>query len=334
MASEKTRITVTDVARSCGVAASTVSRVLNGDETFSVRPKIRERIRVVARELNYRPGLAARSLRARKTNLIAILGRRDIPTTSGLSIHATSRLVSYLHDAGYDAVVTYPNRHREQRHLPAWRIDAAVLQDVYDPAVWEELEQAGVPYVSMNGLWGASGWSVSVDDRDNVRQAMDHILHLGHRRVAYLRGQRGSKNHPSVAIRKEAYLGHLAQAGLSPLLVEGESDPVRMLTKTVVENQATAILAYDHLTAIDLLSAAWQLGLSVPRDFSLVCFNDVFPVAQMTPPADDGGLAGRGDGSSGRRTDCREDQGNQGCSITARGPAREIDRAGVHGVRP
>ncbi|MDF3129982.1 LacI family DNA-binding transcriptional regulator [Kiritimatiellaeota bacterium B1221] len=278
------KVTIATVAKACGVAPSTVSRVLNQDKSFSLRSEIREKVLRKAQELNYRPQLAARSLRADKTRLIGLLGSSSVHANSGLTIEANRALVNNLHQKGYDAFISYPNRNRPQSALPPWSFDAAVVTSGDDEGAQKLLRQSGTPFVCMNAADPGENWAVVVDEGMGMSQAVDKLVQLGHRRIAYLTSQ-SKKSHCSEDLREQAYETEMKRREL-PLLT-GSTDRKVVLADTLqhwVQNkEATAVIVYDHLHAVRLLREASKLDISIPNDLSVICFNNEFPVAELRP---------------------------------------------------
>ncbi len=276
-------ISLAQLAEQCGVAKSTVSRVLNRDDSFSIRPELRDHILTIARKMNYRPTLAARSLRVRKTHLIAIMGTTNMPHPSGLIARTLREVVETLHQEGYDAFATFPHPQRGHE-LPPWQIDGAVLLAATQDHAWYELERMPLPYVALNGLCGPTGSVVEFDEAGGAKLALEHLLALGHRRIAYIR-RTGTQEHPSVQPRLHAYRSIMQIHGVEPLPGDAQewSDLTDALRHAIGLHQATAILTYDHLTAIDLLAQGRKVGVRFPQHCSMVCFNDEFPVAAVTP---------------------------------------------------
>lgn len=280
-------ITLRDVADRSGVAVSTVSRVLNNQtEGFSVRSETRERVLEAARALNYRPDPILRSMRAKRTNLISILGLSDFGTSVlGSTEQALNAMMHALLAKGYQ-LCTLPRTLGEDLYQPPrWRTDGAVVIDCSDPARLAPLEASGTPYVSLNGPAGPNGISVSVDDASGTREALHHLLVLGHRRIAFVMPDEHIKPHPSIKARFDAYQAALTEWGIEPLTAELPSSmPALEVMSEVVRRQgATALLVYHHVMTVKLVRAAKVAGLRVPQDVSLVCFNDNFPAADLVP---------------------------------------------------
>lgn len=280
--------TVKEVAAHCGVSQATVSRVLNGNykNGFSVREELRQRITKVADALGYRPNLAAKNLVQRQTQMVAILGCDTVLGWPG-NIYQTiiNASVRALHVRGYDVCITIPNLEKNNTELPSWRVDGAIVMQECSEQTVDAMEKAGLPYVVINGVAGSSGSIVIPDDIDATRRALNHLLDLGHRRIAYAGPTSSHKEHRSIIDRHDTYVSELKEHGLEP--IAGHNTVFRsapaFLASTVLKQQATAILAYDHVEAIKLLHAAHTLDIQVPKQVSLVCFNDEYLCDVVTP---------------------------------------------------
>jgi DNA-binding LacI/PurR family transcriptional regulator len=285
-----------EVAERCAVAPSTVSRVLNNSKhgRFSVSQAVRDRILKVAEELNYRPSMAARNLTVSKTHLIAILGVSRIESDRvGPQEEAISAMAKALDAAGYEICAQFLSLRHGPFEMPPLRVDGIVAVGATSLNDLEVLEQSNVPYVSLDGIVGSRGMQVIPDDAQGTRTAVEHLTSLGHRRIAYLDNPSISALHPSVPARREAFARAVRELGLEIPPVEPPRLPDEapwdsiyepFLKHAVIEGGATAVLAYSHFGALSLLRAAHDHGLSVPRDFSLVCFNNV-PVLKLTTPS-------------------------------------------------
>jgi LacI family transcriptional regulator len=292
----KPRRTLVDVARLCDVSQSTVSRVLSNRKygRFSVSPEVRERINRVARELEYRPSVAARNMSASKTHLVAVLGIRSIdPEQGGPIERAIAAVAQRLDKEGYEICMQMFSRRHNSFDLPQLRVDGVIAVNAPDVDDLKALDSSGIPYVSINGVVGSNGVLVAPDDRGGTFAALRHLISLGHRRIAYLDHPGGDARHPSVFERRRAFEEAQVEMGFSepeitlPRLAADEPwDPyfAPFIRQSIIDGGATAILAYSHYAALSLLRPSHQLGLSVPDDFSLICFNDE-PVIRLCVPA-------------------------------------------------
>lgn len=280
----KRRASLADIAHMTGVTTATVSRVLNNRrEGFSVRPELREKIVTAAHQLGYRPHLLAQSLRKSRMGIVGLLGIHIPPIVP----EAAVRGLVEVFEANDTKLTTYFSPTLEASHdLPPWKIDGAVVVGAMHPRDVAAVETARLPYASINGVCGPHGIAVGYDDVDGTRQAVRHLIELGHRRIAYANSNSPWMTHPSIRQRHETYLAMLAEAGLAP--VPGHEvplpDPPLEWVRRTWEQGATAILAYHHFHGVHVLQAIHALGLRVPHDLSLMCFNDDYPTQFVHPP--------------------------------------------------
>ena len=280
-----------DVAQKAGVSKSTVSRVLNNKlgNGFTVKEEVRQRVLRVAKSLNYRPNLIAQSLTKGQTRMISVLGGAHALSNLG-NIYQTvvNNVTSVLDTAeeGFDVTVDM-SRHREEKsELPAWRIDGAIILAKTTEATIEQLQQTAVPYVVVNGPCPANGCSVVPNDVQGTKLAIQHLIELGHRKIAYASPPFSRLvGHSSITDRHDTYVSEMTEAGLEPMfghdiLLKSPEDFIKQM---VWGNGATAILAYGHMGGLNLMQAAHKLGISVPEQLSLMCFCDVYANSVMSP---------------------------------------------------
>lgn len=280
--------TVRQIAAQCGVSEATVSRVLNENykHGFSVSKEVRQKIFDVATQLGYRPNLAARNLVQRQTKMIAVLGTDFIIGWPG-NIYQTiiNASVRALHTRGYDVCISVPNLEKSDTELPAWRVDGAIVVQECSQRTIDVMEKNHLPYVVINGVSGKEGSSVIPDDIDATQRAINYLYEIGHRRIAYAGPTSAHKKHRSIEDRHDTYLSALREKGLEP--IEGHDKVFRsapaFLASVVLKHQATAILAYDHVEAIKILHGAHSLDIQIPKQVSLVCFNDEYLCSIVTP---------------------------------------------------
>ena len=135
--------------------------------------------------------------------------------------------------------------------------------------------------------WPTTAWACAA--------LVEHLHQLGHRRIAYANARATYLSHYSVTERYEALLNWPASSKIE--LARGHNTPFcsapEFLRDTVLRDKATAIITYDHHIAVTLVGAAHAMNIRIPDDVSLVCFNDVFPVALMPPPLTAVSVSGR-----------------------------------------
>jgi LacI family transcriptional regulator len=290
------RPTITDVARLCGVTAATVSRVLNDKKkNFSTTEAVRQKIWDTARELGYVPDLSARSLSLRNTRVIGLFASPQTHVAEGINESLLEGIAETLHSGGYDVFFGMSPIRSTKNPLPFWRFDGAILMQAPKPETVIELGLRRVPYVCVNERVGNPAAYVVADDAMGMKRAVSHLTQLGHKRFAYANARAAYFSHYSVNERYGTLLSTAREGTIK--LVPGHDtpfhSPMEFLRAMVVEGGATAIITYDHQIAVMLMGAAYALGMRIPQDFSLICFNDVFPVAMLYPPLTAVAVAGR-----------------------------------------
>ena len=290
------RPTITDVARLCGVTAATVSRVLNDKKkNFSTTEAVRQKIWDTARELGYVPDLSARSLSLRNTRVIGLFASPQTHVAEGINESLLEGIAETLHSGGYDVFFGMSPIRSTKNPLPFWRFDGAILMQAPKPETVTELGMRRVPYVCVNERVGNPAAYVLADDAMGMKRAISHLTQLGHKRFAYANARAAYFSHYSVNERYGTLLAAARDGTIK--LVPGHDtpfhSPTEFLKVMVGEGGATAVITYDHQIAVMLMGAAYGLGLRIPQDFSMICFNDVFPVAMLYPPLTAVAVAGR-----------------------------------------
>lgn len=281
------RVTITDVARAAGVSVATVSKVINGRHGIAAATSAR--VNKVITELGYETSLVARSLRSRTTNVIGILVAEFEPFSAEILKGASTA----IGDTGYE-LLAYSGggaggtdvgwERRSLSRLSGTLIDGAVL---VTPTVVEVRD--GVPVVAIDPHRGPSG--LATVDSDNFAGAVaatEHLVALGHRRIAFLGGRTDLE---SSRLREDGFRAAMAAAGLpvDPDLVrvggyrrESADRPAHELFD--LPERPTAVFAANDLMAIATIEAARDAGLTVPDDVSVVGFDDVPEAARTSPP--------------------------------------------------
>ena len=273
--------TITDVADAAGVSIKTVSRVFNDEP--NVRQATRERVLAAAATLDYHPNVAARSLAGRRSFLIGLAYDNPSPNyVVDLQTGALDRLAGERYRL---LVLPFTDiasvSGKMQAIARASGLDGVVLAPPLcdDAATVAELEACGLPYARIAPSSGGShAPDVAIDDIAATRAVIDHLVGLGHRRIAIVRGD---PTHASAAARLEGYHAGLAAYGiaLDPALeVDGAYtfasgyEAGRALLARVP--RPTAIFASNDDMAAGVLNAAHEAGVAVPEALSVVGFDD------------------------------------------------------------
>ncbi len=279
-------MTIIDVARVAGVSVSTVSKVIN--DRYGVAPETYDKVMDVVSQLGYESSLVASSLRRRSTNVIGIL----VPEFEPFSTELLKGISSAVEGTGYELLAYSGNLEHNQvgwerrslSRLAGTLIDGAVIV-----APTATVTDATIPVVAVDPHTGKTGPStVEADNVGGARVATQHLIELGHRRIAHVRGR---TDLVSAQLRERGYRQALEAAGLpfDPELVRvggyraaETTDAARELL--ALPDPPTAIFSANDLSALRVLEIAAEFGLRVPQDLSVVGFDNVPESANAEPP--------------------------------------------------
>ncbi len=275
--------TINLVAARAGVSRATVSRVMNGKS--SVAPELAARVQAAAAALEYRPSIVARGLAGGRTSTVALV----VPDLSNPLFQGILRSLGQAAGrASHRLLVAESNEDvsaeievaREARR----RCDALVLCAPRMPAdVLAQLAPELEPLVLINRAdAGVRSPSITVDYAAGIRDLVSHLEGLGHQRLAYLSGPATSAGN---TLRQHA-LDDLVEAGrirldvlaCGPSFADGHA-----AAGVARETGATAVVAYNDLVALGVLSGLRELGVRVPERMSVVGFDDIPFSGYATP---------------------------------------------------
>jgi LacI family transcriptional regulator len=282
----RSRTTIRDVARHAGVSVATVSKVLNN--RYGVAASTYAHVQQVIAELGYEASLVAQSLRNHRTNVVGIL----VADLEPFSTELLKGAADAIRGTGFELVIysaggrTDDHEGWERRYLSRLSgtlIDGAVL---VTPTIVEV--DYGAPFVAVDPHTGTS--QMPTIDADNLRGAhlaTEHLIELGHRRIAMLTGRHDLQ---SSLLREQGYRQAMGKAGLDideGLVQPGEYhfDPSRDSARQMLSlpEPPTAIFAANDISAIATMTAAAELGVRVPEDLSVVGFDNIPESALSTP---------------------------------------------------
>lgn len=287
-----TQVTVKDVAEKAGVSISTVSRVLTGSAPVS--PGLRQRVIAAVEELGYRPNALARGLRMRRTAVIGLL----IPDISNPFFGQLARVVEEAaNKRGYSILLcnSQNSNQRETQYLDLLRqqqVDGVLV--VTSGAMGDELEEffelTGAAVLALDRrIPGFAGPWIGGDPYPGARQAVQHLLDLGHRRIGLVRGVEGNISSDE---RYNALVRVLEQFGLPQerwtwvgeyTLETGVRAGVA-LAQLPEEQRPTAVITTSEFSAYGLIEGVSRFGISVPEQLSVVGYDNT-AFAEVFRPA-------------------------------------------------
>ena len=297
-----TKVTIHEVARAASVSPSTVSNLLNG-RTQRMQPATQARIETAIRKLGYHPSRVARQLRTGQVRAIGLV----VPSVGNPFWGALARhLEAAALTEGYHVLLCNSERDPERERsyleelwadgirgvvlcssLPSLDHVTPLLERGLRLVAFDRMAQAGDPPSLVN---------VTVDNAVGAQLATEHLLQLGHRRIAFISGSLGSIN------RKERFRGFraaLEQAGLDPdaALVSpdaattqfGDVEAAELGRAAATEllrgrRKPTAIVAINDMCALGVCRGIRDAGLEVARDVSVVGFDDILLAELYAPP--------------------------------------------------
>jgi LacI family transcriptional regulator len=287
----QSRVTIRDVAKLSGVHPATVSRALNEATRHVVSPVTAQRVIDAARELAYEPDLTARTLRTGRTATVGIL----IPDlTNPLFPPIVRGIEDCLATQDYTALMANTDndvaRERQVfRALRARQVDGFILLTSHrNDVTLKALIEAGIPVVVVNRhATGPDVSSVSGDDAAGMSALVDHLVSLGHKRIAAVSGQRGLSisriRHRALEVALKEHGLALAPNAVSFARTFSEAEGDRC-AEEVLGSKATAIVAANDNLAVGCLDALARRGINCPDDISVTGFNDVLFMDKINPP--------------------------------------------------
>ncbi len=299
--SDARKVTIRDVAASAGVSYQTVSRVLN--KSPNVSPAALERVEAAVRQLGYSPSIAARRMGGSKSFLLLALNDRDRTIETWRLREGTDWVDQMLlggmltcAEYGYRMIFELVDTHGDNiarelgSALAALRPDGVILTPPHsdNATMVKILAAAGIRCARIGGYADLGGTIVRMDDRRASAEAVEHLAALGHRRIGFING---SDEYALSGERLEGFRQAIGRLGLDtdPALIrKGDfsfaSGEAAALALLALSAPPTAILASSNAMARATMAIATAQGLAVPRDLSLVSFDDTPTARTSVPP--------------------------------------------------
>jgi LacI family transcriptional regulator len=287
------KVTLKDVAARAGVHPSTASRALDPEKGSLVRDETAVRVRAAAEELGYQGDAVASGLRRGRTNTLGIvvadLGNPFIaPVVRGIENHLEGRgLMALIAETRDD----HGRMNRVLNNLASRRVDAVIVTGARsgDERALRKAQQQIPIVLAVRHLPGSGIPAITHDDERGGRLAAEHLLQLGHRRIAQLCGPRDIS---SFRERAAGFRSCLRDHGIEvievddtaehPILAEGRRLMELLLAR--LPELPTAIFAHNDLMAFGALEALAHQGRSCPEDVAVVGYNDTPMTAFTDPP--------------------------------------------------
>jgi LacI family transcriptional regulator len=283
-----------DIAQRIGVSVMTVSKALRDEPDVSAATKAR--IKALAAQMGYVPDSSAQGLRTKTTKFFGLI----IPSvTNPIFARIIMAIEERAHELGYDILFAHSLNKPEReelclRRFLARRVEGLFISPVYrfeaEARIYQEILTSKIPTVLLGppAAFCKSFVSVEIEEQLASYAATQHLISLGHKRIAYLTG-------PSVAPwsheRFEGYRRALREAGLDvddklvfqsgSTIEDGTNAALQILNEGC---QATAVQAVSDLVAIGCANAMLSQGLKIPEDISIVGFGNILAAEYFQVP--------------------------------------------------
>ncbi len=283
-----------DLAQLAGVSVMTVSKALRDEPDVSNATK--QRVKLLAQQMGYVPDSSAQGLRTKTTKLFGLV----IPaTTNPIYARIVFAIEERAHELGYDILLAHTHNQSEReevclRHLLSRRVDGLFISPVYryeaEARIYQEIKSRATPTILLGppAPFCRSFHSIEIEELIASYNMTQHLLKLGHKRIAYLTGPPAA---PWAHERFEGYRRALREAGIEvdDKLVFQAGNTIEEGTKATLQYlneacRATAIQAVSDLVAIGCAETLISQGLRIPEDISLVGFGNVLAAEYFRVP--------------------------------------------------
>lgn len=291
---EKRKLSIYDIAAEAGVSPATVSRTINQPER--VTPKKREKVLEVIRKYDFKPNVLAKSLKNARSGVIGMMSASvDSPFYGQL----VAECILAAEEEGYILLVANSRYGRlEDSHLleriHEQRAESVILlggsmdsREMNERVISVVNYMAeSVPVVVMGKSQGIPCYEVRIDESGAMEQAMERLIGLGHKKIAFWGG---GENVYSTLEKRLAYLRLLHKYGIESREEwlqyggYGAKKGYAIMREIRQEDLPTAVICINDLFACGVMNAAFDRGMQVPQDISVLSFDDTYLARQIRP---------------------------------------------------
>lgn len=275
------KVNIRDIAEKSGLSITTVSRVLNGKaQQYRIGKKSQEKVKKIAKELNYVPNQFAANLKSGKSNTIALM----VPSLNNpFFAEIASRINTEIRKYGYIAIIgesaeNLETEKTELRQLIARNIEGLIIVPCGNQ--WEhihKLHDQGMPIVCVDRYFeNLEIPFVSTDNYEGAYLAAKYFVEHGHRNIACIQGVKESNTN---RLRVDGFKNALKESGLDSSNIVGNDFTTKngyVETKSLLQrkNRPTAIFALSNTIAMGCMKAIKESNVIIPNDISLITFDD------------------------------------------------------------
>lgn len=297
---KKGKVTIEDVANEAGVSISTVSRVLNNN--YPVSPETRDKVNKAIKKLNFNPNIVARSLIMKRTQTIGIV----VPSLDNMFFTTVVKGVEEIcKSCRYTILLTNSESSGDEelkcvRNLISRQVDGIIVIDPQTDNMklgcFNDIVKE-LPLVFINGYNHGLNYNfVRNDERGGTVKALEYLVGLGHKRIAFVRGYKSYSYDIKEEVYREIMSAHNLPVNNDFIINIGEGNSVEtvdnacravsLYMESLYEkniNMPTAFFACNDLMAIGILNACKKLSIKVPEDVSIIGFDNIM-LSQLCEP--------------------------------------------------
>ncbi|WP_042357671.1 LacI family DNA-binding transcriptional regulator [Bacillus rubiinfantis] len=280
--------TLKEIAKLTGVHPSIVSRTINNDPNLKIKPETKVRILKVVEELNYRPNMAARSLKKGETKILGLAIPSFFNPVVSSIIHGAELQAQ---KEGYNLLVYGAEREQAKvvSSLIDNRIDGLLISNShFDDSEILELIERDFPIVLVNRRVSGLHNYVTVNDLMGAKKGVQHLIEYGHKQIGHIAGPLFTTTGIE---RLQGYRSAINEANIefvSEYVQESDytiEDGYRAMRKLLsLSNPPTAVFAASITISLGAMKAIREFGLSIPENISLVGYHDVYFADSLNPP--------------------------------------------------
>ena len=287
----KRRISLKDIAQKLGVSIATVSRALHGSP--EIGQEMQQKVKTLAKDLNYRPNPFAQSLRKEAPKVIGVVVPNLVThyyasVLDGIEVEATRAGYSVISANSHESAEAEARIIDNFNSLHVEGIIACLAQDTTTYEHFEEIRRMGIPLVFFGRTCLTDTFSnVTANGDEAAQQATQHLIDTGSRRIAFIGGP---QHLDMVRRRKHGYLEALRENRIPidrNIVVCDRIDYDVALKNTLQllqrDDRPDAILAFNDIITFAAFTAIKQLGLAIPQDVALIGFTDDEHACYVTP---------------------------------------------------
>lgn len=286
------KVTIQNVAKEAGVSPTTVSRVLNNN--YPVKEETRLKVETAIEKLNFRPSILARGLISQKSNTIGVV----VPSITNMFFPTVVKAIEgVLKGKNYSIFLcNTDNREDEERKyinsLQDRQVDGIIVIDPQTKNIksgfYEKISNE-IPLVCINGYnEGINCNFVLNDEGIGAIEAMEYLISLGHRKIAFVRGEKSYSYDLKEGIYKEILKKYSKYQQIINIGNGNKDDTVDRTMETIQRflldgNRPTAFFACNDLMGLGVLNACKKLGIDVPNDISIIGFDNIITSRLVEP---------------------------------------------------